>query len=131
MRPCIRRWGPAVFIMLLIFIASAIPGSELPTFGGWDTIVKKGGHMFGYALLAAAYFHALNNRKRITPLQFILAVCMAILYAVTDEFHQSYTSGRTASLWDVCIDSVGGFIGPAVWYLIRTRLSNPYEAAGL
>ena len=116
--------GPAIIVMVLIFIASATPGSELPRFGFWDIFVKKGGHMLGYALLTAAYFHALNNGRSITRFQLIVAVCLAILYAATDEWHQSFTPGRTSSIRDVCIDAVGGFIGLALWCLIRNRLSR-------
>ncbi len=130
MRVWIWRWGPALAVMALIFIASATPGSVLPEFGGWDVFVKKGGHMFGYALLTAAYCHALNNGKGPTRFQVITAVCLAILYAISDEFHQSFTPGRTASPRDVCIDTAGGSVGLALWYLVRTRLLTPRKASG-
>ncbi len=121
MRDWIRRWGPALVVMALIFIASATPGRELPEFGGWDVFLKKGGHMLGYALLAVAYCHALNNGKGTRRFKLITAVCLAILYAISDEFHQRFTPGRTASPVDVCIDTAGGTIGLAIWHLVRTR----------
>jgi VanZ family protein len=129
MKAWILHWGPAIVLMVLIFIASATPGSELPKFGVWDVFVKKGGHMVGYALLAAAYFHALSSGRHVTRFQFIVAMCLATLYAVSDEFHQRFTPGRTASPWDVCIDAVGGFIGLTVWFLIRTRLARWHKTA--
>ena len=129
MKAWIWRWGPAVIVMILIFIASATPGSELPRFGAWDTFVKKGGHMLGYALLGAAYFRALSNGKGMNRFQCVIAVCLAILYAATDELHQKLTPGRTASLQDVGIDSVGACIGVSVLCLIRMRLLRPTKAA--
>jgi VanZ family protein len=37
-----------------------------------------------------------------------LAWLLAILYALTDEFHQSYVPGRHPSIWDVLIfDNIG------------------------
>ncbi len=130
MRDWIRRWGPALVVMALIFIASATPGRELPKFGVWDVFLKKGGHMLGYALLAVAYCHALNNGKGAKRFQFITAVCLAILYAISDEFHQTFTPGRTASAADVCIDTAGGSIGLTIWHLVRTRFGSQRKAAG-
>jgi VanZ family protein len=132
MKLWIWRWGPALTIMILIFIASTIPGSDLPEFGVWDFSIKKTGHMLGYALLTAAYLHGMDSGRRTARFRSLIAICLAILYAVSDEFHQTFTPGRNASPWDVCIDAVGGGIGLAVWYLIRTRFwtgnrSNPSQ----
>ena len=120
MKSWIFRWGPAVIVMLLIFIASSTPSRELPNFGAWDILFKKGGHMCGYALLAASYFHALNNGKNITKKQFAMAILLAVLYAATDEFHQRYTPGRTSSLMDVLIDTTGSTIGLTGWRILRS-----------
>jgi VanZ family protein len=120
MKALIFRWGPAVIVMLLIFMASATPGHELPNFGTVDVLFKKGGHMFGYALLAAAYFHALNNGKNITKKQFIMAILLAVCYAATDEFHQRFTPGRTPSAMDVLIDATGATIGLIGWRILRS-----------
>jgi VanZ family protein len=106
--------------MLLIFIASATPGRELPNLGLLDLLFKKGGHMFGYALLAASYFHALNNGKNITNKKFTMAILLAVLFAATDEFHQRFTPGRTPSFLDVLIDAAGATIGLAGWRIARS-----------
>jgi VanZ family protein len=116
--------------MAVIFVASATPGSQLPKFGAWDALVKKGGHVLGYGLLAVAYVHALNHGRSIPRAKFIVAVCLAALYAATDEFHQRFTPGRTSSLRDVGIDVAGACIGLALWRLIRMRLWNPHKDAG-
>jgi VanZ family protein len=119
MKAWIWQWGPAVLIMAVIFIASSTPGSDLPQFGYWDLITKKGGHMFGYALLASAYLHALNKGREITRGQFVVALCLAILYAITDESHQRFAPGRTASIYDVLIDALGAVLGLSAWYWMR------------
>ena len=123
-----KRWGPAVAIMSLIFIASAIPGSELPKFELLDVLIKKGGHMIGYALLAVSFMHALNDDQSIKPIRFVVAFCLTALYAVSDEWHQGFTPGRTLSLLDVIIDGIGGLIGLALWYLIRTYVVARHKA---
>ena len=122
MKPWMFRWWPAILLMAIIFVVSATPGSDIPGFGFWDTLVKKGGHMLGYALLAAALYRALNNGKRSTKLLFVMALCFAALYASSDEFHQRFTQGRTASIRDVGIDVTGGLIGLAIMHLVQKRV---------
>lgn len=102
--------------MLAIFLFSAQSSSELPNFDWVDWIVKKGGHMTGYALLALSYWRALGFRQG----RWWLAWCLAVLYAVTDEFHQSFVPGRSASIWDVLIfDNLGALI--SLWLLNRYK----------
>ena len=126
----INRWGPAILLMAIIFIASAIPGSDIPGFGVWDFLVKKGGHMFGYALLAAAYYHALSSGRKASKWQFVLVLGLTALYAASDEFHQKFTPGRTAALLDVGIDTVGGLVGIIASHLMRKRFRAPDKAEG-
>jgi VanZ family protein len=102
----ILRWIPALILMAAIFLFSSTPASQLPYFGGIDLLIKKGGHATGYALLALAYYFALP--PRLSPLyRGLLAFIMALLFALSDEFHQSFVEGRTSSLRDVGIDSAG------------------------
>jgi VanZ family protein len=104
----LHRWLPALLMMLIIFIFSARPSSELPSFEWADRIVKKGGHMIGYAVLTVSYWRALSFQRE----RWWLAWSMAVLYAMTDEFHQSFVPGRSMSVWDVLIfDNVGALIG--------------------
>jgi VanZ family protein len=110
--------------MAIIFIASATPGSEIPGFGRWDEFFKKGGHMLGYALLATTLYHALNNSKGSIKLKFILVLCLVALYAASDEFHQKFTPGRTASFRDVGIDVAGGLIGITAMRFVQRLISE-------
>ncbi len=106
-------------MMILIFIASGTPGSDLPKFGWWDVIVKKGAHMTGYALLAAAMLYGLTGGEAASGRQALRAVFLAALYAVTDEFHQRFTPGRGPSIADVGIDTLGATIGLLIWTCFR------------
>ncbi len=79
----------------------------------------------GYALLGATYLHALvwhgkHNRSRL-----FIAGILVILYAITDEWHQSFTPERHPSLMDVCIDTAGGVLGIACLHFVRKRLIQP------
>jgi len=125
----IKRWGPAVFFMAVIFLISGTPGSELPEFGVWDILAKKGGHLLGYAVLGSASYYGVNYGRSATIRHFILAALMTILYAVSDEWHQKYVPGRNSSFLDICIDAIGGLIGIAIICLLRKSQSNRHAAA--
>jgi VanZ family protein len=116
MRTQISRWLPTLLMILVIFWFSAQPGSELLPFDWADKILKKGGHMVGYALLALLYWRAFEWKEERRWIAWLLAV----LYAVTDEFHQSFVPGRYPSIWDILIfDNFGALI--SLW------LANTYR----
>lgn len=121
----VPRWFPAMLIMLVIYVFSSIPSDEMLDFDWADRIVKKGGHMLGYGLLAISYWHALSYRSGKRWLAWLLAV----LYAVTDEFHQSFVPGRNASVWDVAIfDNLGALI--SLWIanqFLEQKRSDPTQ----
>lgn len=120
----ILRWLPAVILMALIFIASAMPGSDLPKFGTMDLIIKKGGHMTGYALLAMACFLAAYGDTKNVARSAVISLCLAIVYAASDEYHQSFTPGRSPSIMDVGIDAAGAIIGAGVAAVTRMVRSD-------
>jgi VanZ family protein len=69
--------------------------------GIWDTIGRKIVHMAEYALLWFLWWRALRYRNPIP------AMLIAIGYAATDEYHQTFIGGRHGSPIDVAIDSAG------------------------
>ena len=101
------NWVPALVVMGVIFWFSAQSGEELPVFSWADKIVKKSGHVIGYALLAFWYWYALGLQSNRRWLAWLLAV----LYAATDEYHQSFVPYRGPSIWDVLIfDNLGALL---------------------
>lgn len=102
----IIRWLPALSMMALIFLASSTPAADLPFFGRWDLLVKKGGHALGYAMLGLSYYFALPTRLS-RGYRASMAWLMAVVFALSDEFHQSFVEGRGSTLVDVGIDSFG------------------------
>ncbi len=105
------RWLPAVLIMAAIFLFSSIPSKEMPSFGVLDFLVKKSGHMLGYALLGFAYLRATNARSAPSKWAYLAALLAVMLYAFSDEFHQSFVPGRNSSIIDVAIDTAGACLG--------------------
>ena len=81
----VRRWGPVVAWAAVIFAFSSIPslGTGL---GTWDLVLRKIAHATEFAILAALLFRALRHTG--------WAIAIAIAYAVSDEIHQSFVSGR-------------------------------------
>lgn len=106
MKAFLRRWGPALLIMVTIFAFSATPGDDLPRFGLVDLLVKKGGHMAGYALLALACLRGFDTGRPFSRACW-LAFGLTLAYALTDELHQVFTPGRHPSLLDVGVDAAG------------------------
>jgi len=101
------KWIPALIVMGIIFLFSSQPSKNLPDFGLIDTLMKKGGHMLGYGLLAFSYWFSFDWERKKRSLVWLFA----LLYAMTDEFHQSFVSGRHPSMWDVLIfDNLGALI---------------------
>ncbi|MFN8463744.1 MAG: VanZ family protein [Anaerolineales bacterium] len=110
----VYKWLPALLTMAVIFWFSSQPSSELPNFGLVDRIIKKSGHVFEYAVLAFWVWYALEFRVN----RRWLAWLIAILYAATDEYHQSFVHGRFPSVWDVMIfDNAGALI--SLWIARR------------
>ena len=60
--------------------------------------------MLGYALLASSYWYGMGFKQKRIWLAFLLA----LLYALTDEFHQAFTPGRHPSWVDAFIFDGGG-----------------------
>ena len=103
----ILRWLPAIGLMVIIFGFSSIPSREMPNFGLLDLVVKKGAHMLGYGLLAWMDWNGLRFDRR----RWWLALLLAVVYAITDEFHQSFVPGRHPSWVDaLIIDGSGAAI---------------------
>lgn len=120
-------WGPAVAQMLLIFLASSIPGDQVP-----GTISDKLAHLLVYAVLGACFVLPLSGGRAagVTPGRAAAAVLLAVLYGVSDEVHQSFTPGRTPDAMDVLADAAGAAIGAAAvlvaaFAVVRFRTARP------
>ena len=123
------RWGPALALMAVIFVASAQPKVVVPQFGSFDFPVKKLAHVITYGLLGIAYLHGLAPGQRPTLRLAIAAALMAAAYGATDEFHQSFVAGRGAGPADVAIDTLGAMGGLALQWLLARLTRIPARPA--
>lgn len=94
---------PPLLLMGWVFFLS---GQEnLSTgLGVWDLILRKLAHMGTYALLTLLWWRALAPFTRHS---LFAAALISFLYAISDEYHQSFIEGRNGSWIDVGIDTVG------------------------
>lgn len=69
--------------------------------------IRKLAHFTIYALLGFNTFYMYKNYG-IKHYAFC-ALITCVLYACSDEWHQSFISGRSPQIKDVCIDTCGAF----------------------
>ena len=105
------RWLPPIIWAGIIFAFSSLPQFNVSQFILWDFLAKKAAHLSEYAILFVLIFRA--YRGKWAPSYFLLA-----LFALSDEFHQKFVPGRTATLLDIGFDLTGASIAS---YIIWKR----------
>ena len=90
-------------------------------------VVRKLAHFSIYAILGInilGFFNTYKNFKFKSQIEITLF--SGFLYAVSDEFHQMFSGGRTASPKDVCIDTLGVLFGIGIFLLIKKLIKMTY-----
>ena len=144
----IWRYAPLLFWMAVIFFAST------GTFSGDNTsrllrpfllwlfpemsearltflhlLTRKLAHFTAYAVLGflAARAFAGSAQRLLREHWIIAGAILVVAYAFLDEFHQSFVTSRTASIFDCLIDIAGGlFILICLKYFGRSRTAWEY-----
>jgi len=115
----VSRYAPPLAVMALIYVLSAQPdlGTDL---GVWDTVLRKLAHITIFGALWLAIARATDWRR---PL---LSTVIAVLYAVSDEIHQTFVNDRHGSPFDVAIDALGIGLAALAWvHAARRRGGRP------
>ena len=118
-RRALIRFIPALVLMGVIFYLSAQPAGGHHAW--WVIVFRKLGHVTGYALLTGAWWWALRS---VVERPLFWAVGISLVYACTDEFHQTFVRGREGTPRDVGIDAIGMAIAAL---LIRVRRPSPAD----
>lgn len=73
-------------------------------------LIRKVAHFTEYAILAFLARRALitSSYALFQRRWFQLGLLLVVIYALLDEFHQSFVPSRTASIYDSAIDVAGG-----------------------
>jgi len=107
------------------FLRFFVPDIADASIASIQLVVRKIGHLTEYGILFLLWYRALNASRH-HPLNIwntgyasgCLMICM--LYAATDEWHQSRTDHRVGSPVDVGIDTLGATMAMG-WIRWRTR----------
>ena len=104
------RFLPALAWATVIFYVSDQP--TLPDVPGLaSTITSILGHFTVYFVLAILLWWALGSLG-LSPGQRVgIAFAGAVLYGVSDEWHQSFVPGRQPDILDVITDAIGAAAG--------------------
>jgi VanZ family protein len=113
-------WLPAIAWAGLIFAFSAQPNLRFAADPGLDFLLRKAGHMAVFGILALLLWRALASTSAWRR-PWAWSVALAILYAITDEFHQGFVAGRHESAVDVGIDAAGALIAVVGAGIVRSR----------
>jgi VanZ family protein len=116
----LRQWIPVIVWGVMIFSLSTsafsaantakfidpalrwlIPGLSAAAIDAGHLLIRKSAHFTEYGVL---FWLLIRGPMVERP---YLALMLCVVYALTDEGHQAFVPGRTASLYDVALDSTG------------------------
>jgi len=104
------------------FFTWLIPEISEPALATIQLLLRKAAHVTEYAILAGLLARALFYGCGGAALSaFLQPLLIASCYAVLDEFHQSFVASRTASPFDVIIDTCGAIIGLVLYWILAQR----------
>ena len=86
-------------------------------------LTRKLAHFSEYALLAILAVRAFRSspNPHLKHRWFLVSLAIIVLYALLDEYHQSFVPSRTASVFDSFIDMSGGLTALVVIWLRRRK----------
>jgi len=102
----LKLWGPVVVWAGVIFFFSNIP--NLKTNLEYDFLLRKMAHITEYFIFIFLLYRAFKGSFNMNGFGlFMYPATLSLLYAISDEFHQYFVVGRSCSVRDVLIDSIG------------------------
>ncbi len=106
----IKNFLPSLVWMLIIFLFSSRPNFTTGNFDLLDFFIKKTAHLTEYSILYLLIIYGfIKNKIKINEKIGFYILLFCTIYAISDEFHQSFVYGRTSSIRDVWIDFTGAF----------------------
>ena len=93
----------ALLWMAVIFWFSSQPKLFYLPESWMDVIFKKSAHAFAYGVLWTLWWLATGRRA-------LLALVLTVAYAISDEWHQTFVSGRHGQWFDVGVDTLGALL---------------------
>ncbi|MBT5830391.1 MAG: VanZ family protein, partial [Candidatus Latescibacteria bacterium] len=79
-----------------------------------------GSHMVEYAILVYLWFRSLCVVRERFARSVVLSVILSVLYAASDEWHQSFVPSRDGTVTDVIWDASGAVLMAIfLWYIYQ------------
>jgi VanZ family protein len=115
-------WLPVLAWMALIFYLSSIPNLKTSPDPQIDRILRKVAHFLFYSIGFFTLFRAINFRQ--PKPNYWLPFVLAVLYSISDEYHQTFVPTRHGAPTDVLIDSGGAFFGSLLTGIFLVKLNK-------
>lgn len=87
----------------------------------WQIIIRKTAHILEYLVLCLLMYNYIRFYSKSASKWAIL---FSLIYAIIDETHQLFVSGRTGQPLDILIDSIGIFFGYIIEVLYEKKFNN-------
>lgn len=89
-----------------------------------EPIVRKFAHFTLYTIGGIVIINYISTYKLKKKKEALISLLIGALYACTDEFHQFFVEGRSASIIDVGIDSLGIITGIGIFLIISIFINK-------
>lgn len=100
------NWILLILWMGVIFFLSSQPDLKSSFESQIDFILRKIAHMTEFAVLTFLAWRTIGDGAK-SKKYLIYAIIFSVIYALSDEYHQTFVQGRVGSPVDVLIDSMG------------------------
>lgn len=109
-----KFWFPLFLYSAIIFGVSALPNVKTPQS---DLYFDKVLHIVLYLPFGFLLARALKNAQVHASKKMLICaiVVFSLSYGLSDEFHQLFVEGRSATLGDAFADMIGGFLGGLIF----------------
>jgi len=114
----------------MIFVLSNQPGLAVSEDRGVDLPLRHVAHVVVYAALTVFVGWALAGARAPSRRVTAAAGALALLYGISDEWHQTFVPSRTGRPEDLVWDGIGVLIGVAVLLLTARAISRELAAIG-
>jgi VanZ family protein len=107
--------------MLFIFILSSVPEKDIPDLSIPD--FQRAVHFFEYSVLGGLWIRAfLLRRPGAARFKFsILAWALTSVFALSDEWHQTFVPGRSGEFGDLFFDMICAALGILLYFRSQSR----------
>ena len=98
-----NHWNPFLSIFEIPYWGILVSIEERGYYPFVEFLIRKGTHFVYFGIIALAIYAALPK----FTFRTLAAGVLTMVFAIVDEYHQSLTSGRTATAQDVMLDTAG------------------------